>query len=130
MKRIGVVLLIALSIAGVTATGVSAAPGPAQLQRQINALKNRVNALERYVDFLKRCDSVIPVSSFGNSTEGYLYGTETSGILTSALDYDDSGTAPQYWVTVTDSSCVEASRGTGFQVRVLPPPPHGWAKLR
>ena len=87
--------------------------------------------LESYVKFLKRCDTVIPVSRFGTSTEGYLYGDYVGGILTSALDYDDTGTAPDYYVTVTDSSCVQTSASAiGVSVRIAAPPPHGWVKTR
>ncbi len=87
--------------------------------------------LESYVKFLKRCDTVIPVSRFGTSTEGYLYGDYVGGILTSALDYDDTGTAPHYYVTVTDSSCVQTSASAiGVSVRIAAPPPHGWVKTR
>ena len=77
VRRIVVAVVAALAVA-IAVTPVAAAPGPAQLQRQINALRARVNVLENYVNFLKRCDTVIPVSRFGTSTEGYLYGATTS----------------------------------------------------
>lgn len=129
MKRLTVSALAALTAAASLAATASASPGPAQLQRQINALKNRVSELEGYVRFLQRCDSVIPVSQFGTSTEGYLYGTAESGFITTALDYDDTDTAPQYWVNVSDASCVQTSASRlGFAIRVARPVPHGWAK--
>jgi hypothetical protein len=131
MKRLLISLLAAVVAACALVAATSAAPSPSALQRQINALKNRVNQLEDYVDFLDRCDTVIPITRFGTSTQGYLYGDYVGGILTTALDYDDENASPQYWVLVSDPSCVQtAARRAGYAIRVNARVPHGWVKER
>jgi hypothetical protein len=67
-----------------------------------------VKTLQARLDALEACENaVLPVSRFGDETEGYLWGDDSPQVYfsTSALDVDDSG-SPQYYVALVDPSCV------------------------
>ena len=54
MRRWAVVAVALLAVVAIAAVSATAAPTPAQLQRQIRALEKRVNSLERKVSNLTR----------------------------------------------------------------------------
>ena len=126
MRRWGVVALALLAVVAIAAVSATAAPTPAQLQRQIRALEKRVNSLERKVSNLTRaaaaqeqCESVIPIAQYGGvNNEGYLYGTNGGAdvFLTTGLDVVPEADLDQpgfVWMLVVDASCVSASSSRG-----------------
>jgi hypothetical protein len=122
MRRWVIAALAILLVAGLGAEVATAAPSPAQLQRQIKALQRQVNTLQRTVASLvssnatqDRCESVVPVASYGRGSEGYLY-TTNGGVdvfITTALDFvpdTDLGDPNSFeWMLTVDNSCVSTS---------------------
>ncbi len=123
MRRWAMTALAIVVLAGVGAEAAPAASSPAQLQRQVKALQKQVNSLQRTVASLvqynatqDRCESVVPVTSYGGfGNQGYLYTNNggTDVFLTSALDLvpDTTGIDPDTfgWILTVDNSCVSAS---------------------
>ncbi|MFN8187008.1 MAG: hypothetical protein U0R69_08010 [Gaiellales bacterium] len=115
--RIGACVL-ALCVTGLIGSVPALGASTASLQRQINQLKARVSHLERDIEDLYACQTVIPVSVYGDSDGHFGYWWSPDGgiseYLTTALDLvpDTSGWSPDefWWVTVVDDSCVSSAR--------------------
>jgi hypothetical protein len=114
MKRLLVLVVtaaLAVGLYAATAGGMQQAVTPGQFA----ALSKKVAALQKQVNVLKvdiHCISPVGVASFGNGTTfGYHFKqSDTSEILTSALDTISSGETAQFQMATIDPSCVSALR--------------------
>jgi hypothetical protein len=104
MKTIVTAIAAGLAVLAIAAPSPIAAPEASPTLRQFNALKNRVASLERDVNCMD--DVVLPVTQYGTATEGYLYGTATGGILTTALDITEEGSTPDAWLAEVNADCI------------------------
>lgn len=113
MARRGVAALALAAFVAVAAAAPAMGASTASLQKQINQLKKRVAQLEWAVDAIYNCQSVVPITGYGDpdGSYGYLWqwGDGTT-IRTTAIDYvgDVSGFPPDEfdWVVVVDNTCV------------------------
>ena len=123
MKRWTLVAVALIACAAITAGAATAAPSPAQLQRQIKALQRQVTTLQTKVASIAeavegeaRCESVVPIAQYGGfDRQGYVYGFDDGAelFLTSALDVMPTtvGEDPEsfVWMVVADNACVTTS---------------------
>ena len=131
MRRWAVVVVTLVATAVIAGGAATAAPTPAQLQRQITALAKRVNTLERRVTTLTRaaaaqqeCESVIPIAQYGTGNEGYLYQIGADVFLTTGLDVVPEADLDQpgyVWMLVVDASCVEPASSFRAGARIYRP---------
>ena len=135
MKRWTLIVLALIACSAVAAGGATAAPTPAQLQRQIKALQKQVSALEEDVTALEQdaateeqCETVVPVARYGGfGGEGYVYATNNGNdlFMTSALDVVENtvGVDPDLfvWMLVVDNSCVVSSSSSRAQANAYRP---------
>jgi hypothetical protein len=125
MKRWTLVVLALMAAGAIAAGAATAAPSPAQLQRQIKALQKQVRVLENEVaslveaaDQAERCESVMSIARYGGlQNEGYVYGMNGGAdvFLTSALDVlpVTAGEDPDSfrWFVVVDDACISTGVG-------------------
>ena len=135
MKRWTLIVLALIACSAVAAGGATAAPSPAQLQRQIKALQKQVAALEADVTVLEQgaateeqCETVVPVARYGGfGGEGYVYAANNGNdlFMTSALDVVENtvGVDPDLfvWMLVADNSCVVSSSSSRAQANAYRP---------
>lgn len=132
-KRRIAVCTLAVFVAGLVVSSPSMAAATASLQRQVNQLKVRVTKLERAIDDMYACQSVIPIARYGDPTgvdEGYMYfvPSQPGGFYTtSALDYADTSVAGSFdWIISVDDSCVEARAAASIAHAWKPAPRVHW----
>jgi hypothetical protein len=117
------VLLFALAGFSYSATRTSSAVTPAQFK----ALQKRVTKLEKLSGALASYTASClfdwqGIKQFGDgSTTGYVYHDTSGDVLTSALDYPESGGAPDGWVPFTKTqACTAPSSSVIAALRAAP----------
>ena len=117
------VLLFALAGFSYSATRQSTAVTPAQF----NALKQRVTKLEKLSGALASYTASClfdwqGIKQFGDGkTTGYVYRDTSGDVLTSALDYPESGGTPDGWVPFTKTqACTAPSASVIAALRATP----------